>query len=277
MEPRAVLADSADDGRLTLRMSSQMPSGVRNTLVRRDARPAAPTGVRVMVGDVGGGFGMKTGIYPEDVVVACCALHAAAAGEVGGRAQRGIPVRRARPRHAQPGRTGAGRDGKILALRVRTLANVGAYATGTGVAIQLLIGPWVQTSVYDIQTIDFHFSAVLTNTAPTGAYRGAGRPEAIYIIERLMDEAARQTGIDRHRTAPAQLHPPGADAVQQPDGPDLRQRPVRAVHGPGRWRWPTGPASRRAPRQSKQRGKLRGLRHRDLPGVDRRQRASRSA
>jgi len=88
-------------------------------------------------------------------------------------------------------------DGKILGLRLRSLANVGAYATGTGVAIQLLIGPWVQTSVYDIQTIDFHFKAVLTNTAPTGAYRGAGRPEAIFTMERLMDEAARQTGIDR--------------------------------------------------------------------------------
>jgi carbon-monoxide dehydrogenase large subunit len=55
----------------------------------------------------------------------------------------------------------------------------------------------VQTSVYDIQTIDFHFKAVLTNTATAGAYRGAGRPEAIYIMERTMDEAARQTGIDR--------------------------------------------------------------------------------
>mgnify|MGYP002135063195 CR=1 FL=1 len=88
-------------------------------------------------------------------------------------------------------------DGKVLALRLRSLANVGAYATGTGVAIQLLIGPWVQTSVYDIQTIDFHFKAVLTNTASVAAYRGAGRPEAIYIMERLMDEAARQTGMDR--------------------------------------------------------------------------------
>ena len=88
-------------------------------------------------------------------------------------------------------------DGKILALRVSTLANVGAYATGTGVVIQLLIGPWVQTSVYDIQTIDFRFQAVLTNCAPTGAYRGAGRPEAIFIMERLMDEAARQIGMDR--------------------------------------------------------------------------------
>ena len=74
---------------------------------------------------------------------------------------------------------------------------MGAYATNTGVAIPLLIGPWVQTGVYDIGTIDFRFRAVLTNTAPVGAYRGAGRPEAIYIIERLMDEAARQIGMDR--------------------------------------------------------------------------------
>jgi carbon-monoxide dehydrogenase large subunit len=88
-------------------------------------------------------------------------------------------------------------SGKILALRLATLANVGAYATGTGVTIQVMIGPWVQTSVYDIQTIDFHYKAVLTNTTPPGAYRGAGRPEAIFNMERLMDEAARQMGMDR--------------------------------------------------------------------------------
>jgi carbon-monoxide dehydrogenase large subunit len=73
----------------------------------------------------------------------------------------------------------------------------GAYATGTGLVIPMVVGPWVQTSVYDIPLIDFHFRCALTNRAPTGAYRGAGRPEAIYIMERLMDEAARQTGIDR--------------------------------------------------------------------------------
>jgi carbon-monoxide dehydrogenase large subunit len=60
----------------------------------------------------------------------------------------------------------------------------------------LLIGPWVSTSIYDITNIDFQFTAVLTNTAPTGPYRGAGRPEAIYIIERLMDAAARKLGLD---------------------------------------------------------------------------------
>ncbi|MGH8801043.1 MAG: xanthine dehydrogenase family protein molybdopterin-binding subunit, partial [Casimicrobiaceae bacterium] len=87
-------------------------------------------------------------------------------------------------------------SGRVLALRVRSLADVGAYATPVGVIIQLMIGPWVATSVYDIPLIDLHIKAVLTHTLPVAAYRGAGRPEAIYIIERLMDAAARATGID---------------------------------------------------------------------------------
>ena len=88
-------------------------------------------------------------------------------------------------------------DGKVLALRVRSHANVGSTAIGTGAAIQLLIGPWVITSIYDIGVIDLHLTAVLTNTNATGAYRGAGRPESIFLIERLMDEAATATGLDR--------------------------------------------------------------------------------
>lgn len=196
IEPRTVLADfDTASERITIRMSTQMPSGVRGSVC--DAIGLPKERVRVVVGDVGGGFGMKTGAYPEDIAVAFAALAVRR------------PVKWVADRSEEFVSTAHGRDiearaemaldaqGKILALRIKTLANVGAYATGTGVAIQLLIGPWVQTSVYDIQTIDFHFHAVLTNTAPTGAYRGAGRPEAIYTIERLMDEAARQTGIDR--------------------------------------------------------------------------------
>ena len=196
LEPRSVLAafDAASQ-RLTIRMSTQMPSGVRNSVC--EALGLAKEAVRVVVGDVGGGFGMKTGAYPEDVAVAFCA-----------RALR-RPVKWVADRSEEFVSATHGRDlqshaelalddhGKILALRLASMANVGAYPTGAGMAIQLLIGPWVQTSVYDIQTIDFHFKTVLTNTAPTSAYRGAGRPEAIFTMERLMDEAARQTGIDR--------------------------------------------------------------------------------
>ncbi len=197
LEPRSVLAfiDPAD-GRLTMRMSTQMPSGIRDSLCD-DVLGIPREQVRVVVGDVGGGFGMKTGIYPEDVVVAWCARELKRPVKwVADRSEEFLSSTHGRDlqSHAE---LALDEQGTILALRLASLANVGAYATGAGVAIQLLIGPWVQTSVYDIQTIDFHFKAVLTNTAPTSAYRGAGRPEAIYIMERLMDEAARQTGIDR--------------------------------------------------------------------------------
>ena len=194
LEPRSVLA-YIDQGRLTIRMSSQMPTGVRTLVCDLLGLPTEK--VRVIIGDVGGGFGMKTGAYPEDVVVAYAA----------NKLQK--PVKWIADRSEEFLSSAHGRDisskaslaldakGKILGLRIHTLANVGAYPTMTGVAIQLMIGPWVQTSVYDIPLIDFHFTTVLTNTATTGAYRGAGRPEAIYNIERLMDEAARQSGIDR--------------------------------------------------------------------------------
>jgi carbon-monoxide dehydrogenase large subunit len=196
IEPRSVSASvNADDGRLVVRLSSQMPTAVRSGLV--DALPGLTVAdVRVLVGDVGGGFGMKTGIYPEDIAVAFAAL------------QLKRPVKWRADRIEEFLAAVHGRDvtsraemaldenGRALALRVRGFANVGGYATGTGVAIQCLIGPWVSTSIYDIRVIDLQFTAVMTNTTPTGAYRGAGRPEAIYLTERLMDAAARKLGLD---------------------------------------------------------------------------------
>ena len=196
IEPRSVSAFvNADDGRLVVRLSSQMPTAVRSGLVA--ALPGlAVADVRVLVGDVGGGFGMKTGIYPEDIAVAFAAR------------QLKRPVKWRADRIEEFLAAVHGRDvtsraemaldaqGRALALRVRGFANVGGYATGTGVAIQCLIGPWVSTSIYDIPVVDLHFTAVMTNTTPTGAYRGAGRPEAIYLTERLMDAAARKLGLD---------------------------------------------------------------------------------
>ncbi len=194
LEPRSVQAYIEED-RLVVRMSSQMPTALRAQV--SDLFGIAPENIRVIVGDVGGGFGMKTGAYAEDLAVAFCAHHLK------------LPVKWQAERSEDFLSSTHGRDiesraemaldasGKVLALRVHNRANVGAYPGMTGVAIQVLIGPWVQTSVYDIGLIDFHFTTVMTNTAPTGAYRGAGRPEAIFNIERLMDEAARVSGIDR--------------------------------------------------------------------------------
>ncbi|HLX21758.1 MAG TPA: xanthine dehydrogenase family protein molybdopterin-binding subunit [Usitatibacter sp.] len=211
IEPRTVLAAFEEaSGRLTVRLSSQMPTAVRGGIC--DAIPGRTIqNTRVLVGDVGGGFGMKTGPYPEDVAVAYAAL------------QVKRPVRWVSDRTEELQATVHGRDvisraelaldanGKVLALRVRSFANIGAYATGAGVAIQLIVGPWVSTSIYDIGLIDFHFTAVLTNRAPTGPYRGAGRPEYIYLIERLMDAAARKMRVDpselrrRNMIRPAQM------------------------------------------------------------------------
>src|SRR6185369_460404 len=196
MEPRVVLAEpEAGSGRIVVRLSSQMPTAVREGIT--GALPGLDVQqVRVLVGDVGGGFGMKTGAYPEDIVVA----HAARA------LQR--PVKWCSQRIEEFQASTHGRDlvshaemaldadGKVLALRVRSVANVGAYATMTNVVIPLLGGPWVTTSVYDIPAIDLHLTAVMSNTMPVGAYRGAGRPESIYIIERLMDAAARELKLD---------------------------------------------------------------------------------
>lgn len=196
VEPRSVLAWVADDGRLTVRMSSQMPSGVRNALAN-DILGMPADQVRVTVGDVGGGFGMKTGIYPEDAATAWAARELKRPVKwIADRSEEFLSSTHGRDQQAQA-ELALAADGRILALRIRTHANVGAYALPTGLLITLLIGPWVQTSVYDVPVIDFRFQCVLTNTAPTAAYRGAGRPEAIFIIERLLDEAARQTGIDR--------------------------------------------------------------------------------
>jgi carbon-monoxide dehydrogenase large subunit len=196
IEPRAIVASfDAATGRITLRVSNQTPTGLRDSLCA-DVLGIPNDRVRVQVGDVGGGFGMKTGLYPEDVVLAWSAREF-------GRPLKWCAERMEEFLAATHGRAARSKaelalaaDGRVLALRIATLANTGAYATPGGVVIPLLIGPWVSTSVYDIGTIDINITAVLTHTAPVSAYRGAGRPEAIYIIERLMDAAARQTGID---------------------------------------------------------------------------------
>ena len=194
IEPRSVLAYLEGD-RLTMRLSTQMPTGERAVLAA--CLPGlSPEQVRVVVGDVGGGFGMKTGAYPEDIAVAFAAQQLLRPVKwQADRLEDFLTAVHGRDllSHAE---MALDADGRVLGLRVRSLANVGCYVTGAGVAIQLMIGPWVQTSIYDIPAIDLHISAVLTNTAATGAYRGAGRPEAIYVIERLFDAAAREMHID---------------------------------------------------------------------------------
>ncbi|HVL58970.1 MAG TPA: molybdopterin cofactor-binding domain-containing protein, partial [Burkholderiaceae bacterium] len=238
-----------------IRLSSQMPTGIRNTV--SDLLGVAPDKVRVVVGDVGGGFGMKTGAYPEDVAVAFAARQLR--GSVKWVAERSEEFLAAVHGRDLSSRAELALDaqGRVLALRVASDANVGAYATPTAAVIQLMIGPWVLTSVYDIPVIDFRFTAVLTNAAPVGAYRGAGRPEAIYLIERLMDAAARATGIDplqlriRNMVRPEQMpyRNPMGQTYDSGDFPSIARQAAQLAD------W-DGFESRLA--SSRQRGRLRG-------------------
>ena len=211
IEPRSTLASyEQESGRITLRVSCQTPTGIRDELCN-EVLGIPVESVRVLVGDVGGGFGMKTTLYPEDVVAAFCTRELRQPVKwIAERMEEFLSATHGRDVNSRA-ELALDDEGRILALRVQSRANLGACATPAGVVIQLLIGPWVSTSIYDIGTIDVHIKGVLTNTTPTGPYRGAGRPEAIYLIERLMDTAARKSGIDpvelrrRNMIQPAQM------------------------------------------------------------------------
>ncbi|MFT4276506.1 MAG: xanthine dehydrogenase family protein molybdopterin-binding subunit [Rhodopseudomonas sp.] len=196
MEPRSTIAEiEKKTGRLILHVQSQTPGATRDTLA--DAILKRPKdSIQVLVGDIGGGFGQKTGVYPEDALVAYAAV----------KLNRKIRWRGDRTDEFVGGTHG--RDltstaslaldskGKVLAYRVTSIGGTGAYLAGAGVIIPLVLGPFVQTGVYHLPVVHFDIKAVMTHTAPVGAYRGAGRPEAVYIVERLMDAAARKLDMD---------------------------------------------------------------------------------
>ena len=215
IEPRCSIG-MADDGRVTLYTQNQTPTSARQLLSEVFKRK--PEDFRVVIGDIGGGFGMKTGLAQEDVLV----CHAA---------QRlGRPVRWRADRSEDFLNAHMGRDqhfkaqlaldgeGRFLALRMQSLANIGAPTVGSTLFIPLLVGPRVQTSLYRIPAIDFHIRAVLTNTVATGAYRGAGRPEANFLMERLVQEAASQTGMDAVELRRRNFIPPSAFPFRTPVG-----------------------------------------------------------
>jgi len=219
MEPRSTIAEvEKKTGRLILHVQSQTPASTRDLLAETVLKRPKES-VRVLVGDIGGGFGQKTSLYPEDGIVAYAAT----------KLNRRIRWRGERTDEFLGGTHG--RDltstaefaldakGRVLAYRVRSIGATGAYSSGTANIIPLVLGPFVQTGVYDLPLVHFEVKTVMTHTAPVGAYRGAGRPEAVFIVERLFDAAARQIGMDprairkANYIKPAQL--PYTNAVGQ--------------------------------------------------------------
>jgi carbon-monoxide dehydrogenase large subunit len=196
MEPRSTIAEvEKKSGRLLLYVQSQTPGSTRDLLAEAILKRLKES-VRVLVGDIGGGFGQKTSLYPEDGIVAYAAVKLNRKvrwrGDrtddfVGGTHGRDL---------TSTGEFALDARGRVLAYRVRSLGGTGAYLTGTGAIIPLVLGPFVQSGVYDLPLVHYEIKAVMTHTAPVGAYRGAGRPEGVFIVERLMDAAARQIGMD---------------------------------------------------------------------------------
>jgi aerobic carbon-monoxide dehydrogenase large subunit len=196
MEPRSTIAEvDKKTGQLLLYVQSQTPGSTRDLLAEAILKRPKES-IRVLVGDIGGGFGQKTGLYPEDGIVAYAAVKLGRKvrwrGDrtddfVGGTHGRDL---------TSTGEFALDAKGRVLAYRVRSLGGTGAYLSGTGAIIPLVLGPFVQSGVYDLPLVHYEIKAVMTNTAPVGAYRGAGRPEGVFIVERLMDAAARQIGMD---------------------------------------------------------------------------------
>ena len=196
MEVRGAIGSyDAESGRYTIYTSNQnrhmLRDWIANSFLKCD-----PSMVRVLVDDVGGGFGMKTHPYPEQVLVLVAAKRLGRTVRwISDRTEAFLSDLHGRD-HISDCELALDQDGKFLAVRVKTVANIGAYSCSAGVSVPTQIGPKILTSVYDIPLADVEVKCVVTNTAPVGPYRGAGRPEAVYVMERLVDVAAHDLGID---------------------------------------------------------------------------------
>ncbi|MGH7392028.1 MAG: xanthine dehydrogenase family protein molybdopterin-binding subunit [Candidatus Rokuibacteriota bacterium] len=214
MEGRAVLAapDPATGG-LTIWVGNQAPHGFRNELAGALGLPQNL--VRAIAPEVGGGFGVKFGVYPEDATLAVIARRLR------------IPVRWVETRTEHMLATTQGRDqvtdveaaveddGTILALRMSVVANLGAYPIFTFIPdLTLFMG----VGVYKIASVDLRSTCVFTNTTPVAAYRGAGRPEAAYYVERLVDLIAAGLGKTPEEVRRRNFIPPDAFPYQAPTG-----------------------------------------------------------
>ena len=211
MEPRGGTAsyDKANDSYL-LRVCSQGARAMRDSMAGVMGIPN--TKIRVTTEEVGGAFGLKTGPYPEYLAMLVGAKKTGRPVHwMSGRNESFVSDNHARDAYSDV-ELALDEKGKFLALRIRHLGNMGAYIGAVGANIQTINMMRCLPGMYDIKLVDAQSKCVFTNTTPTAPYRGAGRPEASYCIERVVDEAARITGIDpiklrRRNLIPAKAMP----------------------------------------------------------------------
>ncbi len=194
IEPRAVVARPEPGGEVTLWSATQVPHLLR--VLTAATLGMSESKLRVIAPDVGGGFGSKLDVYAEELLAVAIARRL------------GSPVKWIEERSENAVATIHGRDfvttlelaatreGKITSLRANVIASMGAYLQLVTPGIPLL-GAWIYAGPYAIPNYSVTFTGVFTNTTPTDAYRGAGRPEATYVLERTMDLLAKELGIDR--------------------------------------------------------------------------------
>jgi carbon-monoxide dehydrogenase large subunit len=195
MEPRAARARFAED-RWTLTTNTQGGWLLKGCLSQAVFK-VAPDRFRVVTPDVGGGFGMKLFVYPEHVMVCYAARKLGRA--VKWNSERGeafLSDTHGRD-HVTEAELALDADHKFIAMKVRNVANMGAYLSNFAPFIPTMAGTKVLASVYGMQAIHAQVLGVFTHTVPVDAYRGAGRPESNYLVERLIDAAARELGVDR--------------------------------------------------------------------------------
>src|SRR5713101_6827836 len=257
IEPRGVIGlYDAETGRYTAHVSSQSIHATRDQAA--SALGVDPGRVRFIAPDVGGGFGAKNFIYPEHVLIPWAAK----------RVGRPVKWNASRSEVFLADHQGRGQsaeaalaldaEGRFLALRVTSLADLGAYLTGSAGGVQTFQYAFLPGTVYRIPAIELRVVAAFTNTAPIGVLRGPGYGEANNIIERLIDEAARQTGFDRAELRRRNLVPAAAMPMTNAVGnivdsgafPETFERALAAADV-------AGFTARR--RDSVARGQLRGL------------------
>jgi carbon-monoxide dehydrogenase large subunit len=218
LEPRAVFATvEPATGRLTLTSATQAPHHIRKQVTEQLGMPESA--LRVISPDVGGGFGYKGKIYPEESLVVWAARRLLRPVRwVATRAESFLADNQARD-HFTHAELALDDDGRFLALKVETSAALGAYLSTFGANIPSAIYSALFAGGYRTPAIFVEVTGVFTNTTQTDAYRGAGRPEACYVLERLADRAAAQLGLDRAEIRRRNFIPPAAMPYKTPIGP----------------------------------------------------------
>ena len=262
IEPRSVIANfDKENNNFTLITGSQGSHKLKEWITGKNGKKAAeikPEQLRVICPDVGGGFGMKNFLFNETLAVLFASKYL------------GRPVKwtadrsesflsdthgRDQVNHAE---LALNKEGKFLAIKVSSYGNVGAYVSQFGAMIPTLAGCGMLCGCYDMKAAFVNVKVVMTNTVPVDAYRGAGRPESAYLIERLVDKAAKEIGISPEKIRKLNFIKPNAFPYKTPLGMEYDSGEYEKIMNLAMNRANLQGFEKRR-KESEKKGKLRGI------------------